>query len=111
MNRLVSLFVLAGACLAACDDSTNPDVPLAHVQWQVSAETCEGSSRIVFSVDGTAIASETLVAGQSSLVYDVEPGDHFISAREDFVGGLVWDEVLPVTFFPGDTIVRVLDCL
>jgi hypothetical protein len=107
-----ALSVLAMLALPACgaaDSATGPTPTPSYAKWTVDAQTCTGSDVVSLFVDGTAVGSETLAAGGSSKLYQVQAGSHVIGATEARVGGFVWPSQT-VSIPSGQTFTQVLTC-
>lgn len=107
---LLFLTLALTACGAA-DSATAPTPPVVvtYTRWTVDAQSCTGADAVSLFVDGAIVGTETLVAGGSSKLYQIQPGTHLIGATEARVGGFVWPS--QTTFIsPGNTFTQILKC-
>lgn len=104
----LAVMLALGAC--GGDSVTAPTPPVvAYTRWTVDAQSCTGADAISLFVDGAVVGSETLAAGGSSKLYQIQPGSHLIGATEARVGGFVWPS--QTTFISsGQTFTQILKC-
>lgn len=109
--RALSFLVMLALTACGGDSATAPTPPAVatYTRWTVDAQSCTGADAISLFVDGAIVGSETLAAGGSSKLYQIQPGSHLIGATEARVGGFVWPS--QTTFIPsGETFTQILKC-
>lgn len=80
MRKLTAVVLLVA--LAACGGGGGTE-PIANgtLFFKIDALTCTGTDAVTFFIDGSAVGTETLSAGQTSRGYTTSAASHVAGAR------------------------------
>lgn len=111
MKRLV---LFASALVLACD-ATDPAIPAPTIRFRLDAPLCGGVYTVHFATEDSGFGSHafrihTNAPDSVSRAYEIEPGEHVITATFYIPGstGTTWPDTV-MNFAPGDAHERVLE--